>query len=90
MLELIDNIYVFSNSRAHFGEIIAVRARSGIRKRNIFSEFGISEGERSFLLRAWFGDDKKLVAVVGKRDKTKVPILFIKGFCGVESLGLAI
>ena len=90
MLELVDNIYVFSNARAYFGNVIAARTRSDHRKKNILSQFSLGESERSFLLREWSGGDKKLIAVVEARDGERVPIFFLRGFCGVAALGLAI
>ena len=90
MLEMIDNLYVFSTSRGRFGDIIASRTSKRPVKKDLFSQLTLQKGENEFLSNAWGSEKKKLFAVMGMRDGNAVPLLFVKGFCGVETLGLAI
>ena len=90
MLEIIDNIYLFSTSRRSYGEIIASRASGGRVKGDIFSHLTFADGEEDFLSNAMARSRDKLTVVMGKRDEKRIPILLLRGFCGVEGLGLAI
>lgn len=90
MLEIIDNLYLFSLSRRSYGEIIASRTCGGRVKRDIFSHLTLADGEDGFLSNAMACGREKLTVVMGKRDEKSVPILFLRGFCAVEGLGLAI
>lgn len=90
MLEIVDNIYLFSASRLGFGDIIASRVRTGQVKKDTFSQFTLCEGEREFLSNALAGGRARLFAVMSKRDGEEIPLIFLRGFCGVEALGLVI
>ena len=90
MLEINDNIYLFSASRLGFGDIIASRVKGLTVEKDLFSQVTLCDGENEFLSKAWTSSRARLFAVMSKRDGAEIPLLFIKGFCGVEALGLVI
>lgn len=87
MREIIDNTYIFSTSRQRFGKIIASRSRNKPRTDDVFKHLTLCPEEKSFLDNA-FTVDNKIIAVMGRDERTV--ILFVKDFCGVQSLCLAI
>ena len=90
MLEIIDNIYLFSASRRGFGDIIASRVSCGTVEKDLFSHFTLCDGENEFLSKAWSGTSAQLFAAMSLRDGREIPLLLVKSFCGVEALGLVI
>ena len=90
MLEIIDNLYVFTTSRGRFGDIIASRTNHRPVKKDLFSELRLQDGENEFLSNAWSNARNKLFAAMAVREGRPVPLLIVRGFCGVETLGLAV
>jgi len=88
--ETIDNTYIFSTSRQRFGEIIASRSRRKPHTNEIFKHLELCSGEEDFLFNALAEDKNKIIAVTGNGERDIAAILFVKDFCGIQSLGMAI
>ena len=90
MLEIVDNIYVFSTGRIKFGEIIASRTRDQLVGKDLFSQLSLSKDEGKFLSDEWARGRHRIMAANATRDGKDAPIILINRFCGAEILGLVV
>ena len=90
MLEIIDNLYLFSVSRARFGDIISSRTRMRNVKKDIFSQLSLSKEENDFLVSAWERKRNKLICLMGTRDEKPAPVIFVNSPFGAETLCLVV